>query len=160
MHKVLHRHTHTHTHTHRAVFSTWTTNEVDKTDNGENTNLVACHELWASAPEARTSPSSSSYSLWTHKNELYKLTYINAEIKSLESYYIRPTDNNFACKHAISYIRAYYYYGPAQWDSIVLLACVCRRLSSSVTLPAGGPAAGPRAVGRPTPRRASSVTSR
>jgi len=43
------------------------------------------------------------------------------------------------------------YYWPAQWASIVLLVVVCSCLSSSVTLPAVGPAGcvdGRRAVGR------------
>ena len=44
------------------------------------------------------------------------------------------------------------YYWPAKWASVVLLAGVCRRLSSSVTLPAGGRTGGPgaRTVGRQT----------
>ena len=43
------------------------------------------------------------------------------------------------------------YYWPAEWASIVLLAGVCRRLSSSVTLAAGGPA-GPTASSVLMPR--------
>jgi len=44
--------------------------------------------------------------------------------------------------------RSLHYYWPAKWASIVLLAGICRRLSS-VTLPAGRPP-NAWAVGRPT----------